>query len=412
MACTWESIRFYTDDSTLNSGHIEGKVTGCVSNKVIVSFPDYPGISFPIDVNQDGTFREEVKMGPFDIGCDDPIRMLIVCQGSTDPSCTWDSQLRLECICPTPYVKIAPPDENYMSLDQFSVYDNLVQPDGSPPLGCNINGPYRLRVELHALDADITWTEQILDGSASSAQELPGTANQAEITYNLNAPDGVTVLVTALVMPKGKDTECPITSLTVPFEGCGVIDCESYGYHEGPNPGECRRCPPGQVWDPVKKTCLEEQELPGPPEPPGPPGPPKPPKLPKFCKCKKWWCYLLGGGLALLIGLYILGAFNCLMTNSAEITGVIWEAILGMGTVSTILDSIGIGTAIVLFWRVCGACCTECAIWLGIIIGVLAVIVQTISGGLPLCWWPAGILVIIGLILIALTFHWRCEVED
>jgi hypothetical protein len=292
-----------------------------------------------------------------------------------------------------------------MSLDQFSVYGDLVPPDGSPAPGCNLNGPYRLRITLNGLDTDITWREQILDGSGSPQQEIPDTANHVEITYNLNAPGGALVLVTALIVPKGDYAQCPITPLTVSFGGCGDVNCEDYGYYESSTPGECQRCPDGQIWDTVNETCVDE------PTEPIEPIEPIEPKS-KFCKCKHWWCYLLGVGLSILIGIYILGAFNCLVSNAGELTNTILQAIQGMTSAVTIIDTIGIGTAIILFWRGCGSCCTACAIWLGLIIGLILVIIQSIyQSSLPPCTWPTGIIVFAGLILIAITYQTRCGDE-
>jgi len=168
--------------------------------------------------------------------------------------------------------------------------------------------------------------------------------------------------------------------------------------------GECI-CPDGLILDPETGLCIESDDEDEEDEPGNGNG-----RKPKLCKCGKWWCYPLMVVLVALIAAYIVGAFNCFVNNVSELPERILEAGRGIINLVSLVDSLGIGTAIIAFWRICGVCCTACALWGGIAAGIAAVIFQSIwQGQFPPCAWNTGIWVLVGLIIIAMIYTKLCN---
>ena len=315
MTCVWSNISVTSDDPGQDVITISGNVQGCGSDKIVIVFPSDESDDIPL--RADGSFSKQIKHSLFEsLECGEPPLFILKCPNDFDETCVWRGSVNLECICATPFIEIAPLGEHYMGADQFSVYEEIALSSDTPAPGCNINGDYKFLINLQGIDADIEWRVQIHNGSDSPAVEINNTANKTEITYNLNVSHGENVTILAIVSPRGEDSHCPITVLTVELNGCGCLDCINYGYHESSENCQCQRCPDGQRWDPLANSCIDGS---GEPRPDCPDGqhrdqngncvPDEPPTDGSFNFCAGLLvaavALLLIGGLAVIIGVCI-----------------------------------------------------------------------------------------------------------
>ncbi|WP_305187435.1 hypothetical protein [Reyranella sp.] len=125
---------------------------------------------------------------------------------------------------------------------------------------------------------------------------------------------------------------------------------------------------------------------------------PPPPPAPWWCLCKSCWLYsqkpAKGWCKALLVLIGIL------------VSSIIFAVYMGyvLGEESTFWANAGgllviIGISPILRWyeRLCSPCCAACALMLGMVIAVIAIVVSLIWGGLSPVWWH-------GLIALAAAF--------
>lgn len=435
MGCQWSNINLRQNEDYRYQAWLEGKVIGCEAGELKLSYPDYPGSDKFTTVNEDGTFSFELKLEAIlpDIckpeNDEQEIRIRLECLGNDDPSCVWESPLPVDCGCKIPTIEVAPLGLDYMSRDTFVAFRNLQGPNGEPAPGCNLNGAYKLRLKPEGMDAEIRWEETIFGGNNGQPIEIEGTVDQTEITYQLNVSNGSIVTVVAIIQPRdGGDVECPQTVLTIPFIGCGCPDCSAFGWYDSDTECECQRCPEGQVWNEELGQCQEVPPDPGPADPGTEPNDPDlDPTDPdvdspiiRFCKCKEWWCYLLGILLSLAVGAFIYGASVC-FEDMNELP-LILRMISNGGDVVHFLS---IGLLIIPFWRLCGSCCTFCFLILGLIMAVVGIIIHAIyTGSIPPCLFnfagitfrPAvnldgisGLVAFAAILVIAFMYNGECD---
>lgn len=131
-----------------------------------------------------------------------------------------------------------------------------------------------------------------------------------------------------------------------------------------------------------------------------------------MCDCGPWWCYLLGLLLAVAAGLIILAAADCFTFDSETLVAALQALAAGTGFDATlilaVLEAIGVGAIATAVWRTCGTCCVACALWIGLLLGVVLIIVQWVDSGMPPCLWPAGVLSAVAVAIMAWMFTDAC----
>jgi len=279
---------------------------------------------------------------------------------------------------------------------------------------CQLPGVYRFKVEVLpglqpgwsvslTIRIEENGVEQIVDPATDPRIQIL-SADNTEFTVTL-ASDIIVEVIATVITGGYPDDGCALLSDSATLTGCEEV-CPEPGQYN-PVSGEC--CPPGQYYDPATRRC----------EPRCPPGqhynpqtgrceddvptcPPGQHYNPQTGRCED--DEPGDGGKSCGIACILAGIFLIAIPISAHIS----LSAFCVGDWVQAAQVAAIAAAIAWYIRFCGICCLYPFIYLGVALGIIAILIASIWLGFPQCLL-LGVILMIGYVAAAAGFQAACN---